>query len=56
MSNEETINFVHVSKDDKGYFFNTSKLGYEDIRLSKKSCEGLIIGYYKPKEEVKENE
>ena len=56
LNNEGTTNFILVSEDGKGSFLNISELGYNNIRLSTKSCEGLIIGYYKLKKEIKEDE
>lgn len=47
------INCLNIKKDDGAYFVNLPELGYNNIRLSEKSCERIITGYIRPKKESK---
>ena len=43
------IECIKVNEDNEDYFVNLPELRYNNIRLSAKSCEGIIKAYYKPK-------
>ena len=54
LTNEGTTKFIHVVKTGNGCFFGFSRyvsMELPEIISTKKGCERLITGYYRPKKE-----